>query len=106
MENFSSCCKIQILLILISLLSCIDELTSCLDTKISEFKNDLSAKAIWKLDHPDGPYYWFEDILGDGVEEVMDESCVVICITDYEGEVSNECEDHIFCHPRQLLWKK
>jgi hypothetical protein len=64
-------------------MSCIDDFTPCLEMKISEFKKDSSAEAIWKFEHPKGPYYWFEDKYGDGIEEVVDENCILICISDY-----------------------
>jgi hypothetical protein len=80
---------------------------SCIEEKIETFKQDPSAAAIVKIEKPGDTLYWFEDIYGDGIEEVLNESCEVVCITDCECTGNFVfCDETHFNHPMEIIWEK
>ena len=80
---------------------------ACIDAKIEAFMQDPSAKSIIKIDKPGDTLYWFEDVYGDGVEEVLNEFCELVCITDCEctGDFVF-CDDTHLDFPKEVIWQK
>ncbi len=100
------------LLCLLSLFGCMKDkqeplTTSCIEAKIEAFKQDPSAAAIIKIEKPGEPLYWFQDVYGDGVEEVVNDLCEFVCITDCEciGDFVF-CDETHFNHPMETIWEK
>ncbi len=82
-------------------------LPPCLQAKIEAFKQESGAESIIKILKPGGPLYWFVDSYGDGVEDVVDENCTLICIADCECVGTFvQCDDTQLNFPLETIWKK
>lgn len=83
-----------------------DPVTPCIQEKIDAFKSDQGAQEIIKIVKPGDPLYWFVDEIADGVEEVFNEDCSFVCITDCYCITEHGCDASIFNFPREILWEK
>lgn len=82
--------------------------SECIKQKIEAFRAEPDAARIIRITGPDRVLYWFEDSLADGVEEVVDVECNVVCITDIEG-ISDPvplCDGSIFDGQQEVVWQK
>ena len=81
---------------------------NCIQDKIEAFKLEADAESIIKILRPSGTLYWFVDSLGDGVEDVLDEQCNVVCITDCEclpGAIAF-CDGTHLDFPQETIWER
>jgi len=85
---------------------CISEaVTPCIEERIDQFKLDMGAESIIKIERPEGLLYWFVDEVADGSEDVLTEDCSLFCITDCYC-VLKGCDEAIFDLPRKIIWTK
>jgi hypothetical protein len=81
------------------------ELSDCLQDKFEAFKLETGAESIIKILRPNGTLYWLVDSYADGVEEVIDEQCQLVCIADCEcGGNIVFCDDTHLNFPMETLW--
>jgi len=100
--------SILLMICLFCLYSCHDslEVTGCLEDKFEEFKQDPWAESIVKINKPGEPLYWFIDTVADGVEEVLNEECELICIADCDCTGLGLCDASHLDYPRETIWEK
>lgn len=83
------------------------DITPCLDEKIKDFKKEYSAESIVRIDKPGEALYWFIDIYGDGFEEIFNEKCELVCVTDCECVGTFvQCDETQFDYPMVTIWEK
>jgi len=85
------------------------ETSTCLQAKLDEFKQTLGAEAIVKILRPQGPLYWLVNFSIDSGENVLDENCEVVCITDCECIINSplyDCTGAELDFPRETIWHK
>lgn len=82
--------------------------SNCLEEKMEAFKNEESTQRIVKITKPDGNLYWFVDGYIDTGEEIVNEDCEVVCITDCECDESViiSCDGTIFDFPQETIWER
>lgn len=85
-----------------------EEISDCLEIKFEEFKQDPWSESIIKINRPDGPLYWLVDKFADGVEEIVDQDCNVVCIADCEcvGGTIVFCDQTHFDFPQETIWEQ
>ena len=81
--------------------------SDCLEEKIVAFKNEQYTQRIVKITRPDGNLYWFVDGFVDAGEEMVNEDCEVVCITDCEcdGNIVY-CDSTHFNFPQETIWER
>ena len=80
--------------------------TACIQERIDDFKLDLSAHSIIRINTPKDTLFWFVNTYVDSGEVIVNDDCTFICITDLEGISNNYCENAIFDFPREVIWEK
>ncbi len=81
--------------------------SDCLEDKIEEFKQRPWAGSIVKIYKPGEALFWFIDSIADAGEDVLNEACEVVCITDcYCTGVYVYCDASHLDYPMKTIWEK
>ncbi len=87
---------------------CINDASDCVQEKIEEFEKLPRATGIFTIISNGERVYWFQDEYIDGGEDIINEKCEVVCVTDCECAFTKpftNCPD--FDQTKwEIIWKK
>ncbi len=81
--------------------------SDCVEEKITAFKNLQGTQRILKVTRPDGNLYWFVGGAIDAGDEMVNEDCELVCISNCDCDESVIlCDSTHFDFPQETIWER